>query len=144
MPNRYDVNYEKPPVVGTELAVMGQRYRLIRREPYMRRDGEWSAVLTWEAYCCECGNPFETKSGLRAKELHRRCRKHREAGLRVQWTDAAIARRAEHEERRAAAAKRWEERRPEREALRAGLRAKQEAKRHPKRWEPPRQAEPSA
>lgn len=62
----------KPPA-GTLLFVDDQRYRLAIVEPYTRADGASSAVLTWSTECPDCGATFEVKTGLKGKDINRRC-----------------------------------------------------------------------
>ena len=71
------VDLESVPAPGSVLAVDDQRFRLIAAEPYTRRDGTASALLTWSSACPTCGTEFEVRSGLRTKALTRRCEVHR-------------------------------------------------------------------
>jgi len=74
------VSFETAPAVGTILTADDQRFRLEAAEPYTRRDGTASALLTWSSSCPTCGAEFEVRSGLRTKSLTRRCEEHRTAG----------------------------------------------------------------
>lgn len=76
-----NVHFLTTPPVGTILMLDAQRYELIGVEPYLRKDGGESRLLTWQAHCPDCGKPFEIKTGLKSKDLSRRCVDHR-AGLR--------------------------------------------------------------
>jgi hypothetical protein len=71
---------------------MGQRYELVDVEPYRRKDGESSAILTWRGTCLDCGEPFEVKSGcIVSNDLRRRCDKHKRSNGKR--TDAETVRR---------------------------------------------------
>ena len=91
MTQKYDIDFTRPPKRGTVIHRAGQHYRLIDAKPYTRKDGTPSTLLTWEAYCCECGAHFQAKSGLRHKALYRRCQCHRTAGKPVKWSRKALA-----------------------------------------------------
>jgi hypothetical protein len=63
----------------------GQRYELVRTEPYTRLDGSETALSVWQSPCPVCGEAFEVRTPLRARrfEPNRRCLKHRRPGVRV-------------------------------------------------------------
>lgn len=71
------------PALGTVVMLDDQAYQLTGVEPYTRKDGLQSNVLTWTAGCAECGESFKTKTGLKATWLHRRCEAHRQLGKPV-------------------------------------------------------------
>ncbi len=74
------VDLETAPAIGSVLTADGQRFCLVAAEPYTRRDGSASMLLTWRSACPTCGTEFEVRSGLRTKSLTRRCEAHRTAG----------------------------------------------------------------
>ena len=41
--------------VGMAADWRGQNYKLIRIEPYRRRDGRDTLILVWRSHCFECG-----------------------------------------------------------------------------------------
>jgi hypothetical protein len=55
-------------------------YVCVGSEPYERRDGEWTRVLTWQGHCSVCGAPFNQKTGGRPKSMVRTCPAHRGRG----------------------------------------------------------------
>jgi hypothetical protein len=63
----------------------GQRYELVRTEPYTRTDGGETELSIWQSECPVCGGAFEVRTPARARkfEPNRRCRKHRRPGVRV-------------------------------------------------------------
>jgi len=61
------------PIVGTELFLDEQRYELVGVEPYARRDGGNSFLLTWRGSCPECGADFESGTGTAGAPPRRRC-----------------------------------------------------------------------
>lgn len=66
------------PAVGTMLMADGQRFDLVRVEPYERKtDGMPSRLLTWAGRCADCGEPIEVQSGLIVSGLRRRCDLHK-------------------------------------------------------------------
>jgi hypothetical protein len=67
------VDFVSAPSIGFGLLLDDQRYELVQVEPYIRRDGARSAILTWQSECPRCGNQFTVTSGLVAKALNRRC-----------------------------------------------------------------------
>jgi hypothetical protein len=77
------IEFASVPRVGTVLSIDGQTYRLIKAEPYTRKDGDPSWLLKWRAPCAECGDDFEVVTGLRGKNPNRRCGLHRAPLTRV-------------------------------------------------------------
>ena len=77
------VNFRTVPMAGKKIQFKDQRYMLIGSEPYRKRNGELSVILTWQSQCPECGEFFTTTSALVARYLIRRCKKHRKAGRPV-------------------------------------------------------------
>jgi len=63
----------------------GQRYDLVRSEPYTRLDGGETALLVWESACPVCGTLFEVRTPAKARKFqpNRRCSKHKRPGFRV-------------------------------------------------------------
>jgi hypothetical protein len=43
----------------TEVRYQRQRYRLLRIEPYTRRDGTETSVAVWQSVCSQCRGQFE-------------------------------------------------------------------------------------
>jgi len=77
------INFRVVPWVGKIIRYRNQHYELIGSEPYRRRDGELSVILTWQSQCPECGATFTTTSGLVTRYLTRRCPSHHKAGKPV-------------------------------------------------------------
>lgn len=71
------------PPVGTLMMLDDQAYRLTVVEPYTRRDGSPSRLLTWEASCAQCGTTFQVVTGMVATKIPRRCIDHRQPSVRV-------------------------------------------------------------
>jgi rRNA maturation protein Nop10 len=63
----------------------GQRYELIRTEPYRRTVGSDTMLAVSRSMCPTCGEAFEVSTPSRARrfEPNRRCEKHRRPGVRV-------------------------------------------------------------
>jgi len=63
----------------------GQRYELVRTEPYTRTDGSDTTLAVWRSMCPTCGEAFEVRTPSRARrfEPNRRCEKHKRPGVRV-------------------------------------------------------------
>lgn len=84
---QYLIDFTAAPEPGTVVTLdKCQHYELIAVDPYTRRDGASSAILTWRVRCHDCGQPFEIKTGLRSKNWNRRCQSckaplHRIAGF---------------------------------------------------------------
>ena len=76
------IDFDAPPFVGTVVMLKGQRYELVRLEPYTRKDGAESTLLIWSTRCPVCDDPFEVKSGLKG-EPNRRCIEHHAKGHAV-------------------------------------------------------------
>ena len=94
------IAFSKPPAPGTVLMIDGQRYEVVRTEPYRRKDGRMTTLIVWQSWCPETGHPFELKTGLRTKSINRRCREHRAPGR-------PVPPRAEGATRAAATQARW-------------------------------------
>ncbi len=76
--------FAKVPAIGTAVLWRGQPFTCVAVEPYTRTDGVASQVLTWEAPCWTCGEPFLETAALGGKKaVNRRCRKHKRSGSRV-------------------------------------------------------------
>jgi hypothetical protein len=78
------VEFLTTPPIGTALMLDDQRYELTAVEPYIRKDGTASRLLTWVAQCPDCGGEFAVMTGLKSKDLARRCPEHRQPLKRVQ------------------------------------------------------------
>lgn len=64
------IRFAEVPPVGTTIWLKGnQEYRLVGSEPYVRRDGQTSAVLTWATVDPETGEPFGVTTGLTFREF---------------------------------------------------------------------------
>ena len=63
----------------------GQRYDLVRTEPYTRTEGSQTELSVWQSECPVCGEAFEVRTPKRARrfEPNRRCGKHKRPGVRV-------------------------------------------------------------
>ncbi|WP_293462991.1 hypothetical protein, partial [Phenylobacterium sp.] len=68
-----EIDFVEPPPVGSVLLWKGQRFELAGSEPYVRRDGDESVLLTWSTYCAECAAPITVRSPLRSTGVSRRC-----------------------------------------------------------------------
>jgi hypothetical protein len=77
------IDFSKPPRPGTVLMVEGQRYEVVRTEPYRRKDGRMTTLIVWQTWCAETGHPFELTTLLTAKSINRRCPGHRSPGRAV-------------------------------------------------------------
>lgn len=66
--------------IGQVLKQGGQSYRLLKIEPYQRRDGTQTTLLLWSGECAECGCDFETRSPIEPKWISRRCDEHKAPG----------------------------------------------------------------
>ena len=47
----------------------GQRYELVRTEPYTRTDGSDTTLAVWRSECPVCGEPFEARTPKRARNF---------------------------------------------------------------------------
>lgn len=77
------ISFDAVPGIGTKVFLGEQEYELTEVEPYIRKDGAASHVLTWHTACPECGAGFDVRSGKKARELIRRCPVHRTIGAPV-------------------------------------------------------------
>jgi hypothetical protein len=80
---RQPIRFKTTPAMGTTLMIEGQRYELKTVEPYLRKDGQLSAILNWVSHCPVCGDPFPFATGLTVVNPNRRCVKHRAPGKPV-------------------------------------------------------------
>jgi hypothetical protein len=72
------------PAPGTIVDVDGQRYELVRTDPYVRRDGTVVELLVWRSCCAECGAEYFARTASTARGgLVRRCRQHRSQGKKL-------------------------------------------------------------
>ena len=76
-------HFKKQPKPGEIFMLEGQRYELLETVPYKRTDGTSTHLLVWQSHCADCGQPFETKTGMTIYGLNRRCEKHKSPGKRV-------------------------------------------------------------
>jgi hypothetical protein len=63
-----------------------QHYELVGHEPYTRvSDGSKTSLIVWRSVCATCGQPFVTRTPIRAKSFTpgRRCDLHKQPGVRV-------------------------------------------------------------
>ena len=67
------------PAVGILLLVDDQRFSAIAVEPYKRRDGGDSFLITWSSTCASCGAAYEVRTGTGGQIPPRRCRPCRPA-----------------------------------------------------------------
>lgn len=77
------VEFPTVPPVGTILKLDEQVYSLLAVEDYTRKDGTASKLLSWSTRCPVCGDAFEIKTGLKARDVVRRCPAHRDPKLLV-------------------------------------------------------------
>lgn len=70
-------DWASPPGEGTIIFLGEQRYDLIGVEARQRRDGGFFALMMWRSACPACGSAFHTTTGLRIRDLRRRCPEHR-------------------------------------------------------------------
>ncbi len=61
----------------------GQRYELVRTEPYTRVDGGHTTLAVWCSACPKCGETFETRTPVRARKFGNVCPRHKRPGVRV-------------------------------------------------------------
>jgi hypothetical protein len=74
------IDFRLLPRPGTVLMLDGQRYVVVGSDLHIRTDGETVPIILWQSRCAECGQPFECRTGLKARALNRRCEKHRRPG----------------------------------------------------------------
>lgn len=67
------ISFNESPAIGAVVYLDDQVYELRGSEPYTRKDGAVSALLTWETACPSCGETFRVKTGLSAGAINRRC-----------------------------------------------------------------------
>ncbi len=77
------IAFQRAPAIGTTLMIDAQRYVVVETEPYHRKDGQLSAIITWLGHCADCGEPFELRTGLKAQAINRRCENHHTPGRAV-------------------------------------------------------------
>jgi hypothetical protein len=66
------------PAIGTSIKWGVQVYTVVATEPYTRKDGKASGLITWETACRDCGEKFNpTKTGLSGTFHQQRCVAHR-------------------------------------------------------------------
>ncbi len=78
-----EINFVGPPSRGTLYVRDGQHYEVLGVDPYWNKHGRSTYVITWGSRCAECGKPFQTTTGVRAKSINRRCDKHKARGKPV-------------------------------------------------------------
>lgn len=71
------IRFDEAPPVGWLTTHDGQSFVVAAVEPYRRRDGGISSVVTWETVCVDCEGivRFECGQGLAIKR--RRCDEHK-------------------------------------------------------------------
>lgn len=75
------IAFDAVPELGTQVLLDSQAYVLASTEPYTRKDGGASTLLTWHVHCADCDCPFQIKTGLVTKSFARRCPLHRQPAL---------------------------------------------------------------
>jgi hypothetical protein len=63
--------------VGSRLDASGQLFVATAVEPYTRRDGAPSQLVTWRGHCATCGAPYDVKGSRHASHLPKNCEQHR-------------------------------------------------------------------
>jgi hypothetical protein len=66
-----------PPTPGDTVAIREREYLCVGVEPYTRRDGVASFVITWRGWCWKCGEVFAAQTGLRGNAPPESCKAHR-------------------------------------------------------------------
>lgn len=74
------VAFAAVPSVGLSIAYDGQVFEMVRSEPYTRKDGGQSALLTWRTNCRSCGEVVEYKTGCEFRVSRRNCDEHKWGG----------------------------------------------------------------
>lgn len=86
---RLDITPVHLPVGTVLLYDGGQRYEVVKAEPYERkRDGAHTSLVTWRTHCPVCGAAFELTGGVSRFPTTRRCPVHRSRS-RVVASEAA-------------------------------------------------------
>lgn len=86
MSTKVAFRFDQPPAIGREFSFDGQSFTVTHVEPYVRKDGQASFIITWNSRCPECGGLVENKTGLVARFHRRRCPAHVRPMERVkQW-----------------------------------------------------------
>lgn len=65
-----------PYEIDDRVGINGRFYTVADIQPYMRRDGEASWVVTWEGRCATCDAPFLVKEGCYPSRMNVRCVDH--------------------------------------------------------------------
>ena len=65
--------FSEAPKENSVIKISGQKYVLLNSEPYTRKDGKLSRLLTWQSNCRICNVQFEVKTGLTGKDLTKKC-----------------------------------------------------------------------
>lgn len=76
MGTRLAFNLKTAPQVGAKHWFDGQEFTVVKVEPYTRRDGQPSHIITWNSSCPECWGKVENTSGLAVRFPRRRCSIH--------------------------------------------------------------------
>jgi hypothetical protein len=85
----FDIDAMPPLSVGAVVTKGAQEFRCVEIEPYVRVDGEESAIAVIEARCATCGEWFRFKaaravfSWKKASVVQRRCEAHRKRGKKI-------------------------------------------------------------
>jgi hypothetical protein len=69
------------PLPGTRMSVDGQVFELVAVQPYQRRDGGLSSLITWRGPCADCAAPFDQTTGTGGNTPRRRCPPCRTPGV---------------------------------------------------------------
>lgn len=72
-PKAFSVKFSSPPGIGTTIWLKGDEFSLEKVEPYVRRDGEESNLLTWGSWCKACGCEFVQTTGRSFSGLKKNC-----------------------------------------------------------------------
>lgn len=84
-----ETDHRPTPAPLAAVSLGGQKFTLVRYEPYTNKKGKSIPLAVWEAECAEdgCSNTFEVKcpahTGLRADR--RRCDVHRRPGVKAKF-----------------------------------------------------------
>jgi hypothetical protein len=69
--------FARAPVVGTAIEHDGQVFEVAKVEPYTRKDGCSSHLVTWRTRCLDCDAAVDLICGLPLVLKRRRCDEHK-------------------------------------------------------------------
>jgi hypothetical protein len=80
---------------GAQILSGGRKFTAVAVEPYTRRNGTPSQIVTWCGHCATCSAPYETKGSRAGHNLAINCEEHRgkRTGRRRQASELKWARR---------------------------------------------------